>query len=601
MANIYDLDEMEAQERPFDRRYFVRMLRYLKPYAAQVGVVVVLMLIVSLGSLAEPILIKNILDSALTTKDLAALNKLILALLGLRIVVWLGSRWQTRLLNWTGQHVLYDLRQQLFAHIQQLSFDFYDSRPVGKIMSRITNDVNEISQFVNSEITSLVTQLFTLAGIIAIMVGMHLRLSLLCFSLLPLLILFLAKIEQRLERGWLNVRRAVASINAHLNETVTGMQVIQAFTRQSRNAQRFTEILDKKLEAYMGVVFLEILFWPVVELIAAVGTCLVLWYGASLYLDGVLTIGALWAFISYLKKFWQPISAFSQIYSQMLSAMASAERVFGFLDTEPKIVDAPNAVEMPQIEGTVEFKNVSFGYQEGQTVLQDVSFKVKPGQTVALVGPTGAGKSTIINLLARFYDPTAGSVMVDGFDLRDVTLRSYRSQLGMVLQDTFIFSGTIRENIEYGRLGAELREIINAAQAVNAHSFIMQYEKGYDTATEERGGTLSTGQRQLVAFARALLADPRILILDEATSSIDTETEQLIQKALDKLLQGRTSFVIAHRLSTIRKADIIFVIDDGRIVEKGSHEELLARKGKYYQLYSTQYSHLKDMLPVAGE
>ena len=374
------------------------------------------------------------------------------------------------------------------------------------------------------------------------------------------------------------------------------MQVIQLFSRQDLNTQKFHRLIRQKIDEYMGVVKLEIFFWPVIELLGAVGTGLVLWYGTREFMAGTLTVGAIWAFLQYLDRFWQPLSAFSSIYSQMLSAMASSHRVFEFLDTEPKVIDAPDAITMPEIVGHVEFENVSFGYQEGQCVLDKVSLQVQPGQTVALVGPTGAGKSTIINLLARFYDPTAGSVRVDGYDLRDVTLKSYRSQLGIVLQDTFIFSGTIKENIEYGRLGAEMDDIIAAAKAVNAHDFIMRMSDGYETVTEERGSTLSTGQRQLIAFARALLANPRILILDEATSSIDTETEQLIQQAMRRLLQGRTAFVIAHRLSTIRNADLIFVIDDGRIIEHGSHWELMQKQGKYYELYTTQHQHLADMV-----
>ena len=594
--SLYDQDELEQQHEQFDRKKLGRMLSYLQPHVPQLLLDLMLMLVVTLGNLTEPILMKSIIDKAIKGNDLSLLYRLLAILLGVRCLMWLCNRWHVRVLNWTGQRVLYDMRKELFDHIQRLSFDFYDGRPVGKIMSRVTNDVNAIGQFVNGSVIQVFTQTLSLLGIIIIMLTMHWKLALLCFSMLPFLALFLGLIETRLENGWLRVRAAESTINAHLNETITAMQVIQVFSRQELNARKFVTAIDKKIKEYMQVVRLEIFFWPVIEILGALGTAIVLWYGTKEFIAGAITVGAIWAFLNYLEKFWQPLSAFSSIYSQMLSAMASAHRVFEFLDTEPKIVDAPHAHTMPLIKGEVEFKHVSFGYQEGQTVLADVSFQVKPGQTIALVGPTGAGKSTIINLLARFYDPTAGSVSVDGHDLRQVTLQSYRSQLGIVLQDTFIFSGTIRDNIEYGHLGADMADIITAAKAVNAHDFITRLEEGYETTTEERGGTLSTGQRQLLAFARALLANPRILILDEATSSIDTETEQLIQRAMRRLLQGRTAFVIAHRLSTIRNADVIMVIDQGRIVEQGSHWDLMQLGGKYYELYTTQHKHLADFV-----
>lgn len=594
--SLYDQDELEQQYERFDRKKLARMLTYLKPHQARLLLDLGLMLIVTAVNLLEPVLTMLIIDRAIKGGDLQLLYQLVALLFVLRSVMWQANRGHTRLLNKTGQQVLYEMRKELFDHIQLLSFDFYDGRPVGKIMARVTNDVNAIGQFVNGSVIQLFTQTLSLIGIVFIMVSMNWKLALLCFSVLPFLAAFFMIIEHKLEDGWLRVRKAESAINAHLNETITGMQVIQVFSRQSINRGKFAEIVNKKIAEYMRVVNIEIFFWPVLESLGAVGTCLVLWYGTKEFIAGTITLGVIWAFLQYLDKFWQPLSAFSHIYSQMLSAMASSHRVFEFLDTKPKVVDAPDAIPMPEVVGRVEFENVSFGYQDGQTVLDDISFQVEPGQTVALVGPTGAGKSTFINLLTRFYDPTTGSVRVDGYDLRDVKLQSFRSQLGIVLQDTFIFSGTIKDNIEYGRLGAEMAEIVAAAQAVNAHGFITGNSDGYETATEERGGTLSTGQRQLLAFARALLADPRILILDEATSSIDTETEQLIQMAMQRLLQGRTSFVIAHRLSTIRNADVICVIDTGRISEYGSHAELMQKGGKYYELYTKQHQHLADII-----
>jgi ATP-binding cassette subfamily B multidrug efflux pump len=594
--SVYDVEELEQHYERFDGKKLVRMLSYLKPHRAKLTLDLGLMLVVTAINLFEPVLVMFIIDNAIKNFNLPLLYQTVALLLFLRVLMWQVNKLHTRLLNKTGQQVLYEMRKELFDHIQLLSFDFYDGRPVGKIMARVTNDVNAIGEFVNGSVIQLFTQALSLLGIIVIMLSMHWKLALLCFSLLPFLGTFFMYIEQKMERGWLQVRRQDSAINAHLNETITGMQVIQLFSRQKLNAQKFLQLVNKRIEEYLGVCKVEFFFWPVLELLGAIGTGLVLWYGAREFMAGMLTVGVIWAFLQYLEKFWQPLSAFSAIYSQMLSAMASSHRVFEFLDTKPQVVDAPNAIAMPEIVGRVEFENVSFGYQDGQTVLDNVSFCVEPGQTVALVGPTGAGKSTIINLLTRFYDPTCGSVQVDGYDLREVQLQSYRSQLGIVLQDTFIFSGTIKENIEYGRLGAEMEEIMAAAKAVNAHDFIMGSSDGYETKTEERGGTLSTGQRQLLAFARALLADPRILILDEATSSIDTETEQLIQKAMERLLQGRTAFIIAHRLSTIRNADVICVIDSGRIAEQGSHAQLMQRRGKYFELYTKQHQHLTDII-----
>jgi len=594
--SVYDIEELEQHFERFDRKKLARMLSYLKPHRARLMLDLALMLVVTAINLLEPVMVMFIIDNAIKNANLTMLYQLVGLLLFLRVLMWQVNRWHTQLLNKTGQQVLYEMRKELFDHIQLLSFDFYDGRPVGKIMARVTNDVNAIGEFINGSVIQLFTQALSLLGIIFIMLSMHWQLSLLCLSLLPFLGTFYMYIEHKMETGWLRMLREESAINAHLNETITGMQVIQLFSRQKLNSQKFLQLVNKRIEEYLKVCKVEFLLWPVLELLGAIGTGLVLWYGTREFVAGRLTLGVIWAFLQYLEKFWQPLSAFSNIYSQMLSAMASSHRVFEFLDTKPQVVDAPDAVPMPEIVGGVEFENVSFGYQDGQVVLDNVSFRVEPGQTVALVGPTGAGKTTIINLLTRFYDPTAGTVRVDGYDLRDVKLQSYRSQLGIVLQDTFIFSGTIKENIEYGRLGAEMEEIMAAAKAVNAHGFIMSNSEGYETKTEERGGTLSTGQRQLLAFARALLADPRILILDEATSSIDTETEQLIQRAMERLLRGRTAFIIAHRLSTIRNADVICVIDAGRIVEQGSHTELMQQRGKYYELYTKQHQHLTDII-----
>ncbi|MGE5559548.1 MAG: ABC transporter ATP-binding protein [Chloroflexota bacterium] len=580
-------EEEEARKKPFNYGYFKRMLAYLKPYRRSVVAAGLLTLFVSAVGMAEPLLLKYAIDNGVGKANVRALNLALGILLGLRVLGWAAGRNQIRVMSRTGQNVLYDLRKNLFDHIQSLSFAFYDGRPAGKIMSRITNDVNSIGDVINAGLINAVSQAITLIGITVLMLSLHWRLALMALVVVPLLTTLFTQIRPRMEAAWMQTRKTMASINAHLNETILGLQVIQAFSRERLNSKKFDRVNGRQLKAYMRAINIELFFWPVIDVIAAIGTFLVIWYGAREVIAMRVSVGTVVAFLTYVNRFWAPLSAMSRQYSQLLSAMASAERVFEFLDTKPLVVDAEDAIELPTIAGRVEFDDVHFAYKAGEEVLHGVSFTAEPGQTIAIVGPTGAGKSTIINLVARFYDPSAGAVRIDGHDLRDVKIQSVRSQLGIVLQDTFIFSGTIRENIQYGRLEAALEEIQEAAKAANAHEFI-ERGGGYDTDTKERGSALSTGQRQLLAFARAILADPRILVLDEATSSIDTETEKLIQEALKRLLRGRTSFVIAHRLSTIRNADKIIVIDDGRIVEEGTHEQLLKLHGVYWRLHDTQ-------------
>ncbi len=586
----YDLEEEEDERsKPFNRAYFARMMSYLKPYRSRVVVAGLMMFVATVVNLAEPLFIREAVDRGIVPGDLRILSYVLVALVALRVVAWGASRAQIRAMNYTGQKILYDLRQSLFDHIQRLSFGFYDGRPAGKIMSRITNDVNAMGELINAGMINLVSQGLSLAGVVVLMLVLDPGMALITFATVPFLFMVLTTMRGRLEGAWLRNRKAMANINAHLNEMIQGIQVIQSFSRHNENTARFDKISDQQRKSYMRAVRIEIFFWPLTELVAAVGMCAVVWYGALEVIRGRLTIGLLMAFLSYLNKFWGPVSTFSRVYSQLLSAMASAERVFEVLDTRPQVVDTPDAAELPPIAGEVVFDDVSFEYVAGEPVLRGVGFRVEPGQTVAIVGPTGAGKTTIINLLARFYDPSRGRVLIDGRDLRTVTLRSLRSQLGLVLQDTFIFSGTIAENIRYGRIAAIQAELEAAARSARADGFIAKTPKGYETETQERGSALSTGQRQLLAFARAILADPRILILDEATSSIDSETERLIQEALKVLLAGRTAFVIAHRLSTIQNADQILVIDGGRVIEKGTHDQLLEQRGLYWRLYQKQF------------
>jgi len=589
----YDLDELieEAEERPFNMEYFLRILGYTRPYRKTAIKASILTLTGIIIGLVEPLLFRKAIDDGITPGNVRILVVTLAVLLVLRFIQWAASRAQVRTINILGQQVLYDLRQNLFTHIQSLPFVFFDRRPAGKIVSRITNDVNHIGNLAASGIVNLVSQLISLVGIVGIMLYLHWKMALLSFVTIPLLGFVLTKVRWALEDAWGDTRKAVASINAHLNETIQGLSVIQAYGYEKHNSAKFREFNKKYFDAYMRAIRLDQAFWPLTDIVGAMGTAIVIWYGANAVVQGTMTIGLVWAFVNYLGKFWAPISTFSRVWSQVLSAMASAERVFTVLDLKPETGSSAQEgyIELPRLEGEVVFENVSFAYKPGEQVLSGISFKVSPGETIALVGPTGAGKTTIINLLARFYQPSSGKITVDGYDLAEISLPSYRSQLGIVLQDTLIFSGTIKDNLLFGKPDATMDEVVRAAKAACIHDFIESLPKGYDSEVTERGTNLSAGQRQLLAFARAILADPRILILDEATSSVDPETEQLIQQALKTLLKGRTSFIIAHRLSTVRSADRIMVIEDGQITESGTHDELVALGGRYANLYQAQF------------
>ncbi|MGI6662463.1 MAG: ABC transporter ATP-binding protein [Bacillota bacterium] len=597
----YDLDlEEDVEERPFNKEHFARILSYARPYPKTVALATALTLTGIIIGLVEPLMFRAALDQGIHTGDWRVLGAILSGILGLRVLSLLVSRAQIKTTNYLGQKVLFDLRQGLFEHVEHLPFSFFDRRPAGKIISRITNDVNHIGNLAASGVINVVSQMVSLVGIIVIMMSLHWRMAALSFTTIPFLALVLTKLRWALQSAWGDTRKAVADINAHLNETIQGLQVIQAFGREDTNSAKFDRSNRKFFGAYMRAIRLDQAFWPLADLVGAAGTCIVIWYGAKEYLAGRVTLGLMLAFTNYLGKFWAPISTFSRVWSQILSAMASAERVFGILDLKTEMAESKEIVErgvlepveaetMPPIEGKVEFDHVTFGYRAKEPVLHDVSFTVEPGETIALVGPTGAGKTTIINLLARFYLPTEGKILVDGRDLMTVDLESYRKQIGMVLQDTFIFSGTIMDNLRFGKLDATQEEIDRAVEAACAKEFIENMPGGFEAEVKERGTNLSSGQRQLLAFARAILANPRILILDEATSSVDPETERLIQQAMKVLLKGRTSFIIAHRLSTVRAADRIMVIEDGKIAEEGTHDELVQTKGKYTSLYEAQF------------
>ncbi len=580
----------EAEQRPFNREYFMRMLRYLRNYKREVALTGLGILLAAGVPLFEPYLIGKIVDDGIIPGDILVVQRIALILVVLHLLNWVGRRTSSWTAAIIGQGVLYDLREDLFLHIQQLSLRFYDKHPVGRIMSRITSDVESIARLLNTGLVTFVGEGVTLIGIVVVMLWLNWKLTLISFVIMPVLIFMLYKMRTSLETSWKNVRKSVSNINTYTNESVNGIQITQSFVREERNMGKFHDLSQDSHDAFMSAARSDELVWPVVDFVGVLGTSLVIIVGSAMVLNETLTIGFVIAFINYVWRFWQPLSAMSRLYGMTLSAMASAERIFFFLDTEPEIKNKPEAQPMPKIEGVVTFEDVYFKYDPEQNwILHAINFSAEPGQTIALVGHTGSGKTSIINLLMRFYDPIKGSVRIDGIDLRDVVVESLRSQMAMVLQDGFAFSGTIADNIRYGKLNATDEEVHAVAQAVHLDEFVQTLDEKYAYDVGERGNRLSVGQRQLMAFARALLADPRILILDEATSSVDTETELQIQRAMAALRQGRTAFVIAHRLSTIRHADCILVIDHGRIVEHGSHEELLAQHGRYFDLYLTQF------------
>lgn len=581
----------EAEQRPFDKQLFLRMLGYLRKYPRAAALTALGILLAAGVPLFEPYLIGRVVDDGIVAKNVTAVINISIVLVILQVVSWFGRRlqnWQAAII---GQGVLYDLREDLFTHIQKLSLRFYDKHPVGRIMSRITSDVDAIARLLNTGLVTFVGEGVNLIGIIIIMLWMSWQLTLISFVTMPILLIMLYVMRTSLETSWKNVRKSVSNINTYTNESVNGIQVTQSFVREPQNIRVFGGLTQASHNAWMSAVRSDELVWPMVEFVGVLGTGMVIIAGGAYVLNETLTVGFVIAFINYVWRFWQPLSAMSRLYGMTLSAMASAERIFFFLDTQPEVRDLPGAVPMPPIVGDVVFDHLHFRYDANQEwVLNDITFHTAPGETVALVGHTGSGKTSIINMLMRFYDPQAGAVRIDGRDIRGVEVASLRSQMAMVLQDGFAFSGTIADNIRYGKLDATDDEVRAVATAVHLDEFVQTLEDGYAYDVGERGNRLSVGQRQLVAFARALLADPRILILDEATSSVDTETEMQIQQAMATLREGRTAFVIAHRLSTIRHADRILVIDHGRIVESGTHKELLAGRGRYFDLYLTQFA-----------
>jgi ABC-type multidrug transport system fused ATPase/permease subunit len=580
----------QKEGRAFDLRIVMRLLAYLRPYWLRMALSIALVLISAALTLSVPYLIKVAIDQSIAQGDLAGLTRVALLLAGVFVAIYAATAVLQYLLSWVGDQLLATLRDQLFRHLQALPLGYHDTHIVGVTISRVINDVSVINDLLSQGLITFIGDVFVLAGIIVVMLSMNLRLALITFSVVPLMIFATWLFARQAQVAFRQTRNRIAEVVGNLAENITGMRVIQAFAQEQPSQERFDEVNSANRDANVAAMTLSFLFLPSVEFLGMLATAIVLWFGGQAVIDNQLTLGVIVAFLAYVTRFFDPIQELSQLYTTMQSAMAGGERVLELLDTPPDVHDAPGAPDMPPIVGRIELANVSFAYRDDLYVLLDLNLVIEPGQTIALVGPTGAGKSSIANLIARLYDATKGAVLIDGIDVRAVAQHSLRRQTGIVPQDPFLFSGTIADNICFGRLDATQQEIEDAARLANAHDFIAALPNGYATEIQEGGVNLSVGQRQLICMARAVLADPHILILDEATASVDTLTEQLIQDALQRLLAGRTAIVIAHRLSTIRNADLICVVSAGRIVERGRHEDLLAQAGLYRELHDRRFS-----------
>ena len=571
-----------------------RLFSYMKPFKVKIFAVIVLLLIVMGCALVLPYILKITIDKYIDSSNLKGIYIMGAVMVVLSFISMIASKYRINIMASVTNKILLDIRHDLYSHIQKLSFSFFDSRPVGKILARVMGDVNSLQELFTNSVTTLIPESLTLICTMIMMFYINFKLALAAIIILPLLIISMGVIEIEGRKRWQVYRQKRSTFNGFTHEQFSGIRVVQSFAAEEKTSETFRTLITELMGNFSKAVRLSDFFWPLVEVSWGIGSCIVFYYSVKLYQANQVTIGTIVAFTWYIGMFWKPVMNISNFYNSLITNFAAAERLFEIMDINPDIVNKNDSIIMPKIKGSVIFNKVSFGYDSDNRVLHDISFKIKPGERVALVGPTGAGKTTIINLISRFYDADSGSILIDGSDIKFVDIESLRSQMGIMLQDTFLFSTTIMENIRYGKLEATDEECIKAAKAVNAHEFIMKLEKGYETEVNERGSRLSVGQRQLISFARALLANPRILILDEATSNIDTFTERLVQNGIEKLLHGRTSFVIAHRLSTIRDCDKIMVIDEGKIKESGTHDELIKFKGLYYDLYMSQYKFLNE-------
>ncbi len=571
---------------------YIRLFRYMLDYKALIALVILIMLFTVGITTINPLIIQSAIDNYVAKDNFSGLVRLGIFALILNSIFVILVKIRMLLMAKISNKILLTIRQELYTHIQKLSFNFFDSRPTGKILARLIGDVNSLKDVLSNSVTTLIPDFITICSVVVIMLVINWKLALASLVAVPLMMFALWFIQTRAHRSWQLWRKKSSNVTAMIHEDLSGMRIIQSFTAEDETQESFEELLTDHRNAFVKAVRLGDAFFPSVDISWSLGSVTMYFVAVTILGIDAGSVGTLMAFGMYITMFWQPIMNLSNFYNSLITNMTGAERIFEILDTEPELTDSESVTELPSIEGKIEFNHVSFSYDEETQVLNDVSFTVNPGETIALVGPTGAGKSTIVNLISRFYDVQQGDIFIDGQNIKDVTIESLRMQMGIMTQENFLFSGTISDNIRYGKLDATEEEIIAAAKAVNAHEFIMKLDQGYETEIKERGAGLSIGQRQLLAFARTMVSMPKILILDEATSSIDTHTELLVQEGIEALLKGRTSFVIAHRLSTISRADRIFVVDEGKILEEGSSEELLAQKGLYYDLYMAQFKNL---------
>lgn len=591
--NTYEIDE--NLEAPFDAEKLKRIGKYVAPYKGTIVLILFLMASSSILTMFIPIIFMEAVDVSIPNKDMQEVIRLSIYILAISLYVSIVLKIRSRVMTKMGQNIIFEIRKDIFEHVQRLPFTYFDNRPHGKIQVRIVNYVNNLSDLLSTGLVNVLTEIGSLFFIVCFMLYVNVRFTILCMLGLPILSGLIWYIQSRQRKAWQEASNKQSNLNAYISESINGVRITQSFVREKENRQIFNRLSNNYRDSWMSAVRYNFLLGPAIENISAITTAII--YVLSVYwVSGgseTITAGVVIAFISYIGRFWAPINTIASFYNSILTSLSYLERIFETMDEPIDVKDREDAIEMPEIKGEVKFENVCFAYEEGQNILNGISFKANVGESFAIVGPTGAGKTTIVNLLSRFYNINSGHIYIDDIDIESVTIKSLRTQMGVMMQESFIFSGTIMDNIRYGNQDATDEQVIEAAKIVCAHDFIMDMEDGYNTKVKERGSGLSAGQKQLISFARALLANPKILILDEATSSIDTETEIALQEGLKGLLKNRTSFIIAHRLSTIKNSTCILYVDKGQIVEKGSHEELIAKKGAYYKLYMSQYEFLK--------